>query len=391
MQQRFQSCREFELELNGGMTMAVDNEDNISIGRENCDINIPHQKVSRHNADISVIVKSGHNKYLFRDRSSNGTVINGRKIHNDEIEIDPQTNPIILLAGTVELRWDTVENMLLKRGVIRNYTQKASIYTTPISLPVFQQAIISSNDIAPVVKTKTKNIWLFITISIIVFFGVVTLISKIKDEKPIFEDEDGNVIFTSQKNNDSYIENLKINTKQLKKFIELGKTKDPGSEAFNEFIDDYRIELFQKGINSGEKLEGVELYLEGIPSMAGYSSAYGRYFEIDKSILLFIISFDNEYSDKSGIEFRNFVFWTNNDKSLAISKYRYNDTNELYYGIDWDEDLTKARKAEMLTSFFKKLRYADVYNDPKFDKKWFAEIYTGIEEHQQIGDLFEIK
>ncbi|GHU12597.1 hypothetical protein FACS1894161_1180 [Spirochaetia bacterium] len=32
-----------------------------------------------------------------------------------------------------------------------------------------------------------------------------------------------------------------------------------------------------------------------------------------------------------------------------------------------------------------------LYNDPKFDKKWFSEIYTGIEEYHQIGDLFEIK
>ncbi|GHV31067.1 hypothetical protein AGMMS4952_19060 [Spirochaetia bacterium] len=140
MQQRFSSCREFELELNGGKTMAANNNDSISIGRENCDINVSHQKVSRHHADIKIVVQSGHTKYLFQDRSSNGTMIDGRKIHNGEIEIVPQNHPVILLAGAAELRWDAVEEALRKRGVHDSSTQMAGISSIPTNPPVYQQA-----------------------------------------------------------------------------------------------------------------------------------------------------------------------------------------------------------------------------------------------------------
>jgi serine/threonine-protein kinase len=392
MQLRFQSCREFELELNGGMTMAVDNTNSVSIGRENCDINVPHQKVSRHHADISIIFKSGHNKYLFKDRSTNGTMVDGRKIHNDEIEIDLQTYPAILLAGNAGLGWDIIEEAFRKRGIIGKPSQTISVYSDPIDNPVYKQAI-PSNHIDPVVKAKSKKTWVFAAAAIVaaVIFGVFYKIAVAKDNEPFFENEYGIIIIMSKKNNNNYMNNLKISTKQLKKFIDFGRNKDPKSEVFNDLFDDYRIELFKNEINSGEKLEGVGLYLEGIPGMAGYSSVYGTYIEIDKSILAFIISFDNEYSDRSGIEFRNFVLWTYNDKSLEISKYRSSDTNELYYAIGWNEELTKKQKTEMLTSFFNKLRYANVYNDPRFDKKWFSEIYTGIEEYQKMSDLFEIR
>jgi serine/threonine-protein kinase len=120
MQQRFQSCGEFELALRGEKTMDADNTVSISIGRENCDINIPHQKVSRHHADIRLVAQAGRITYLFQDRSSNGTMIDGMKIHNGEIEIIPQNNPVILLAGTAELRWDTVEDALRKRGIVND-------------------------------------------------------------------------------------------------------------------------------------------------------------------------------------------------------------------------------------------------------------------------------
>ncbi|GHU12585.1 hypothetical protein FACS1894161_1140 [Spirochaetia bacterium] len=120
MMQRFQSCREFELELSNRRTMVIDNNNNISIGRGNCDIIIPHPKVSQHHADIRIEVQSGHTRYVFQDRSTNGTVVDGNKIHNTEIEIYPQTNPVILLAGTAELQWDAVEEIFRKKGNLNN-------------------------------------------------------------------------------------------------------------------------------------------------------------------------------------------------------------------------------------------------------------------------------
>jgi pSer/pThr/pTyr-binding forkhead associated (FHA) protein/TM2 domain-containing membrane protein YozV len=116
MMQRFQSCREFELELNNRRTIVIDTNNSISIGRGNCDIIIPHPKVSQYHADIKIVTQSGYTKYLFQDRSTNGTVIGGKSIHNSEIEIYPQTHPVILLAGIAELDWDTVKETLQKKG-----------------------------------------------------------------------------------------------------------------------------------------------------------------------------------------------------------------------------------------------------------------------------------
>ncbi|GMO31123.1 MAG: hypothetical protein Ta2B_12180 [Termitinemataceae bacterium] len=258
-------------------------------------------------------------------------------------------------------------------------------------------AVETAHEQAAPQKKLGKNAWM-IAAGVIAVVGVVVAVLSnlnldkplVENDKPLVENENGNVIFTSIKNNNSYIGDLAIDKKQLTQFIQLGKKKDPNTEAFDDYPDDYRIELFQKVLNNGEVLDGVYIYLAGIPSMAGYSTVYGWFHENDKDgIFDFNISFDNEYLDKSGIEFRVFVGWTDSDDSLAISKYRYTDTNEIYYAIDWKKDLTKKQKLEILNSFFNKLRYSNVYNDPKFDKKWFSEIYTGIEKNQQIGDLFD--
>lgn len=110
---RFQSCREFELEVSSNKTV-VDNPNHthiITIGRENCTITMSHPKVSRHHADVERINYNGYG-YLFKDRSANGTVIDGEKIHNGIKEIYPKRNgkkPIILLAGVVQLDWNSVE------------------------------------------------------------------------------------------------------------------------------------------------------------------------------------------------------------------------------------------------------------------------------------------
>jgi RNA polymerase subunit RPABC4/transcription elongation factor Spt4 len=92
--------------------MVMDNNNSISIGRGDCDIIVSHPKVSQHHADIRVEVQSGHARYFFQDRSTNGTVIDGNTIHNSEVEMYPEARPIILLAGTAELKWETVEATL---------------------------------------------------------------------------------------------------------------------------------------------------------------------------------------------------------------------------------------------------------------------------------------
>jgi serine/threonine-protein kinase len=117
MIKRFQSCREFELELSGRGTLIPNNDRSISIGRENCDIIVPHPKVSRHHADVTI--QSDGRTYLLIDRSSNGTVINGEKIHHGGINIPVFpgcTPPVIILAGAAVLPWKTVEAAFQKRG-----------------------------------------------------------------------------------------------------------------------------------------------------------------------------------------------------------------------------------------------------------------------------------
>jgi serine/threonine-protein kinase len=109
MLRRFQSCREFELELSGGGTIVSDeNNDTVSVGRESCDIIISHPKVSRRHVDIEATDCSEGIIYKIKDRSTNGTVVNGEKIHNNTKDFlvwwrDKRT-PSILLAGEVELK-----------------------------------------------------------------------------------------------------------------------------------------------------------------------------------------------------------------------------------------------------------------------------------------------
>lgn len=88
MKLRFQSCNEFSKEiLNNSATIILDSYTNprISVGRVNCDITIydPERKVSSHHADIEKITSTGGStEYRYIDRSTNGTLIDGHKTHN---------------------------------------------------------------------------------------------------------------------------------------------------------------------------------------------------------------------------------------------------------------------------------------------------------------------
>ncbi len=123
MLMRFQSCREFDLEMSSGET-AVDNNffdgHVVSIGREGCDIVISHPKISRRHLDVVKEITSEGELYTFRDRSTNGTMINEKKIHNSEttwsIHYENQFGsyrtiicPTILLAGEIDVVWTRIE------------------------------------------------------------------------------------------------------------------------------------------------------------------------------------------------------------------------------------------------------------------------------------------
>ncbi|MCL1933778.1 MAG: FHA domain-containing protein [Candidatus Azobacteroides sp.] len=78
----------------------------ITIGRDDsCDIIINHERVSRFHASIT---REG-DRYLYRDMSSNGTLINGVLIKNRDIYI--RFGDRVLLAGNIPLPWNQIQNM----------------------------------------------------------------------------------------------------------------------------------------------------------------------------------------------------------------------------------------------------------------------------------------
>jgi serine/threonine-protein kinase len=98
MMNRFQSCDEFLMALGerpfspggaGGSTVVKLSPTNkvISVGREGCDINIydPGCSVSRHHADITIRTEPEGEKWTFTDLSSNGSLINGKLVHNESV------------------------------------------------------------------------------------------------------------------------------------------------------------------------------------------------------------------------------------------------------------------------------------------------------------------
>ena len=77
----------------------------ITIGRdESCDIIINNERVSRFHASI---IPEG-NRYIYRDSSSNGTVINGTMIRNSDKYI--QYGDQVLLAGNIPLPWNRIQS-----------------------------------------------------------------------------------------------------------------------------------------------------------------------------------------------------------------------------------------------------------------------------------------
>lgn len=135
MMKRFQSCNEFEMRLTRiSGTVPYDSESGnvISIGRGDCDIKIydPYKKVSSHHADIEYEFLSEGYQYVYIDRSTNGTLINGEKVYHQRKVVfchlqvsghrssPPPSPPIVLLACSHEyqLNWTDVEHAFERKG-----------------------------------------------------------------------------------------------------------------------------------------------------------------------------------------------------------------------------------------------------------------------------------
>ena len=117
MRKRYMSCREFATDLENisrGKTL-IDTANRglkplvLTVGRENCDIIIgaDHPRVSRRHGEITLKRFTGGEYYVYTDRSSNGTVIDGTLLQNGmTYNIPKGDNPMILLAGEPTCRLD---------------------------------------------------------------------------------------------------------------------------------------------------------------------------------------------------------------------------------------------------------------------------------------------
>jgi serine/threonine-protein kinase len=147
MLQRFQSCREFELELRGEPPREII----ISIGRNvGCDIKVHDIKVSGYHADI-IRCKSGN--FILRDKSMNGTFVKGQMVHHQEISIQGYGNEKIILANVAELLWnDIVKALHQKEQTVSGEDNP----TTPTSSPTTPQPTPPP----PIYEPKSATGWL---------------------------------------------------------------------------------------------------------------------------------------------------------------------------------------------------------------------------------------
>lgn len=133
MIRRYQSCKEFAIDLQKlvapkpsespgtNISEAIANgRCFITLGREGCDLTFydPNNKVSRHHAEIEYKAFTGGKFYIFRDDSSNGSLVNNTLVHHMAYHI-PAEGPLpdIFLAGDPAQRvdWEQVIDLLNQR------------------------------------------------------------------------------------------------------------------------------------------------------------------------------------------------------------------------------------------------------------------------------------
>ena len=245
------------------------------------------------------------------------------------------------------------------------------------------------------VKLGKKTIIVASFIVAIVILGVSYWIinkespfSLIQGKKFVLDDHN-NLIFKQIKNYDkSSKDKLKLTLKDIQNLIKFIRKNYPSFDfEENGFVtDDYRNELLINDFNNSPRY--AIIYLNGIDKMAGYSSVYSQFF-LDENNELFgyYLSIDEEYSDRSGIEYLQSgrFFRPSSNSSLKIYSRKYSDANEYYWRIYWG-NISEKEMETMLESFLRQVRNKKVFEN--IDIEWFKDIYTGIGD-QQIRDIVE--
>ena len=121
----------------------------ITIGRApSCDIIVNDPNVSRIHAEMSV--EGG--QYVYRDVSTNGTIVNGHKIINEKVFVVPYSS--VILANSIPLPWNQVLPLLpLSSGNL----EKKTVPRQPGYEPVYQNVPYNYTPPAPVPPPHVKD------------------------------------------------------------------------------------------------------------------------------------------------------------------------------------------------------------------------------------------
>jgi hypothetical protein len=268
-------------------------------------------------------------------------------------------------------------------------------FAPPPSVSAPTQTAPSSPPPAPTPHKKHTMRNVLIAAGVVVAAVAAFLIVVVKPEwiNPIELDENDMIIFTQKKNNDKLItgnfalklKNIKTTQNFIKKHFPDFDFKKEGYET-----DDYRNELLVKEFNDNPEV--MSIYLKGIEEMAGKSQVYTSLWYDEEELLLYYFSIDNEFSDRSGIEYYMGIYENTSQHdgrigAIRLYKYLYSDTNEPYWEIEWDEDIKNKERLTLLNSFLNSLRYTKVFKE--LGKDFFKDMYTGIDKYQRIEDIVD--
>ena len=153
----------------------------LTIGRDNtCDIIIVHDRVSRFHANIT----PDGNGYIFRDTSSNGTLINGVMVRNSERRINYGDK--VLLAGNLPLPWNRIPNTASQGygsyPTAEHNNQRPPQYAPPQQPPAaasYSPTAPSFPPPPPQSKTNGLGITGFVLAIIAVFLGWIPILGWI--------------------------------------------------------------------------------------------------------------------------------------------------------------------------------------------------------------------
>lgn len=180
MMKRYQSCREFRKDLENLLPSASRSHTVISsnktesifitVGREGCDIIVddPMMKVSRSHLDITYKQFTGGRYYVITDHSSNGTLVNGRKISRNESENIPADGPApqVFLAADMNypLEWEKVKELIAgKLGQAAGDPTGETHYDGSFHSDAAGQGLMNMYDDGPANASFTDAVKLFFT------------------------------------------------------------------------------------------------------------------------------------------------------------------------------------------------------------------------------------